>query len=127
MILIIIIDELIYVQISCRHDCIIYGTQLQVLSASRYTVNCTVHVWFKTKTGNLAEADKWKIALTILALFFSMAAPAYNTSGTYPGVYTGAPQGTAAQPYSKAWFPGYDASVSLRRLILSDYLCFHSS
>ena len=126
MILIIIID-VIHGQIGCRHDCTIYGTQ--VLSASRYTVNCTVHVWCRTKTENLANADKWKIALTILALFCSMAAPAYNTSGTYPGVYTGAPQGTAvtAQAYSKAWFPGYDASVSLRRLFLLHFLCFHAS
>ena len=58
-----------------------------------------------------------------------MAAPAYNTSGTYPGVYTGAPQGTAvaAQPYSKAWFPGYDASVSFRELFLSDFLSFYAT
>ncbi|KAL5266306.1 hypothetical protein ACHWQZ_G003655 [Mnemiopsis leidyi] len=42
---------------------------------------------------------------------------AYNTAGGYPGLYTGAPQGTpvVAQTYSKAWFPGYNASVEENR------------
>ena len=44
----------------------VYGTE--VSSASRNAeLNCTVHVWCRTRTGNLADADKWKIALTILA------------------------------------------------------------
>ena len=60
--ILIIIDNAIHDQTSCRDDCLWYNRfQLRVdIEYTQLIVPC------RTRTGNLADADKWKIAFAIL-------------------------------------------------------------